>query len=324
MIKEVDFLALKNELIDATVKFERVADTYKFYFNEHDNLQYYKTHLIELHYKFCKELRENIVLFKTNNEITTHLEMLIGMFELFKDQIDERSDYEKFHRNNNLICNDNMGSCINCSDEELSELRDLFMYQKRIINKSIKQIQSWQNRYALSNRSNDKSWMSGMKDFYPVFMRMKGELSLIMSISDKIKHIHKVREQLVAENLAAGNDFYNSPLNFYFEACLDCLSGIVSSCRQLDEKPKLQLKWTGSKIDFVELVLSLDLSKNIVYDDERPITRINLLRQFESFLGINPINDITSRIDKLKNRSNRTQFLDQLKKNCDHFLKDSE
>ncbi len=170
--------------------------------------------------------------------------------------------------------------------------------------------------------SND-SWLDEHREFYPFFMRLKDELSHIDSISDQITYLKQSRKELVLEFSEKNKDFYESPLNLYFEARLDCLKDLLHFQNML-VKNSSNMVWSGQKSDFIELVLSLKLSDVIGLKDGCQITRKNLFRQFESFLGMEPINDLASRIHKLKSRSNTTPFLDELKENCDHFLNDEE
>lgn len=328
MIKEVEFLAFKKELTEATIVFEIVADSYVFHFNGYNNFQDYRTHLTHLHYKFCKETSDNISVLKTNNEIDIHLEMHVCLFELLKDQVDERSDVDNFLRNTKIITKGSTAvPFISHKPSDLAELMRFLKFQKRIIKVIIKQLKSSQNKYALSNKPTDlirKSWRDNFQEFCPVSMKIRGELHAIKSISDKISHIQKTREHLVADDLAKGIDFYDSPLNLYFESCIECLKSLSNTNKEADEKSVSSLKWTASKSDFIELVLSLKLSKAIESKDGSQLSRKKLFRQFESFLNIEPIQDVGSRIHKLKYRSNSSPFLDRLKEYCNRFFNNED
>jgi hypothetical protein len=172
-------------------------------------------------------------------------------------------------------------------------------------------------------KSYSDSWIDECREFYPFFMRLKDELSHINSLSDRITHLKKSRKEIALEFSEKNKDFYESPLNLYFEARLDCLKDLLHFQDMLISNSSSMI-WSGQKSDFIELVLSLKLSDVIELKDGSQITRKNLFRQFESFLGMEHINDLASRIHKLKSRSNTTPFLDELKKNCDRFLNDEE
>lgn len=318
MIKEVDFLALKEELSEATIAFEKVDDSYKFYFNRYDSYQNFRSHLTDLYYKYSKELRDNISTLKTRQEIEIYLEIHIRLFELLKDQVDEGFTLENFHHNPKIVSKKNTTiPYIKHSPSELAELMKFFKYQKRIIKKSIKQIKSCKSKFTSNTKSiniPEKSWKDNLQEFYPAFMKIKSELYAIKSINEKMEYIQKTREQLVAEYLDKGLDFYNSPLNLYFEACIDCLKSLSYSCHLHSDKPVYPLKWMATTSDFLELTLSLDQSKSLGMLDETVLSRKELIKQLGEFLNVDPVSDPESRIHKLTVRANRTPFIDRLKK----------
>lgn len=123
-------------------------------------------------------------------------------------------------------------------------------------------------------------------------------------------------------------NLFNSPLNLFFEFRIDSLKDLlISSKFNPDSKPKSKeqsLKWTGAKVDLIELILSLDLLKVVEFIDGSPISRKELFSRFEHFFNLPPINDLDSRIHKLKIRSSGAQFLDQLKEGCKRFLNDEK
>jgi hypothetical protein len=143
-------------------------------------------------------------------------------------------------------------------------------------------------------------------------MRIKVELSNFVSVKDKIDYLQKFRKQSVDDFNMKGINFSNSPLNLYLETLIDSLEELALSNVNIANEGVKMLMWAGTKTDFLELMLALDLARVIKDDKSNLITRKELIKRFEVFFNIEPIPDPESRINKLKHRASSISFFDSL------------
>jgi hypothetical protein len=227
MIVDENLKILKAELSNAIVAFEKEEIGYKLFFNNHLGFQEFKQNLNLLYYEFIKEVRNNLINLKTDEESHIYLEMLLHVFEILDDQIGLYPDFVSPHRNAKIISKTNMKfSCIHTCSEDLSQMLIYFQYQKKIIRKSIKFIRIFLKKCKKSNKQNNfstPSWKDELKDFYPDMIRIKDEFNKISSISEKIKYLQDERMDLALKFEEEGIDLYASAINFFIESRIECL-----------------------------------------------------------------------------------------------------
>ncbi|WP_130308493.1 RteC domain-containing protein [Ancylomarina subtilis] len=322
MIKEVNFIALRNELSLATIAFEKDIDTYKVYFNSHENYEDFKNYLSQLYFEFVNDLRSYISQLSSDSEKIIYLKMLQHIFELLKEQIGDQPNIEQLPGNTRIVSKVNSTvSCVYVDPNDLSRLVKYFKFQKKIIKKLIKLIKNYREQYSnclssictKNNSNNDCDQRS-----YARFMRLKNEISGIESIPDKIDYLKKTRRQFESEFIKKGDDFYGSPLSLYFETTLDCLKDLS----HLNEKSSIKtsnIKWKANTADFLELALALDQSNSFERKDGGELSRKELISQLSCFFNMDQISEHESRIHKISTRLNNTSFLQKLISAIDIF-----
>lgn len=313
MIKEVCFLALKDKLFETTHVFKKAVDSEQSCFHSCDDFQEFNMGIDQLYYEFVSELRVNICFLKTRSEINIYLAMLLHVFEMLKDHLEVVRDLQLHFSEINLASKDRVS--FNTGLNGVVDAMTYTEHQLGIIQKSLELINELKQCYSCEHNISElklNSWQEDFQEYYPVFMRIKHELVNFVSLKDKIDYLQKFRKQIVDNYCMRGVNFIDSPLNIYFEVLIDSLKDLSSSSVKVTNKCVKMLMWAGTKTDFLELMLALDLAKVIKDDKSNSITRKELIKRFEVFFNIEPIPDPESRINKLKHRASSTSFFDSL------------
>ncbi|RZT93568.1 RteC protein [Ancylomarina subtilis] len=322
MIKNSSLVALENELSKANVVFKDEGGLSTLYFNNFSNPNDFKEKLDSLYLNFSKELSQNLRGLTARDSRLHHLELVLRIFVSLQEKLG--SNLTLLNSPVEVSTKNEIAATCICS--KISDVQDLISYicfQKNTILESIRLIKT----YRLKFRKNaNEYWKDVFKDFYPYYCRLKEQLSEIGLIQDRIQFLKDQRKELEIVFQEKGVNLFDSPLNLFFEFHIDGLKDLYFSSKlNPTSKPIEQhLKWSGDKVKFIELILSLDLLKVVEFMDGSPISRKELFRRFEIFFDLPHINDLGSRIHKLKMRSNTTPFLDELKENCNRFLNDND
>lgn len=321
MTNDVNFRVLKAQLSKANVIFKSQDGLSKFYFNKCSDSKEFNTRLDLLFDAFSNELRLNLSDLDSTKSKENYLEFILQEFVTLEEKIGDNPDFTKPSSDGDSKRSLD-SSYITIRNSDIQDLINCFNCQKNTILQSIKLIKRCRHKFTDRSKKEkliDGSWADELQEFYPFYMRLKVELSNVNTIEERITYLKKYRKEIAIQFKEKGMDFYGSPLNLYFEARLDCLKDLLHS-QNLFDRSSSNIKWIGQKIDLIELVLSLDLLKVVVFMDGNLISRKELCSRFEHFFNLPPINDLDSRIHKLKTRSNGVQFLDQLKESCKRFL----
>ena len=334
MIKDSNFIDLKNELSKAVVAFEKRNEDYRLYFNNHSSFQVFKDNLNHLYCKFIDEVRDNLGGFKTDEKSQVYLEMLLHVFEILDEQNGTFPDFVATHRNVKMVSKINTKlSCIHTNPDDLTQMLAYFQYQKKVIQKSVKFIMVFHKKCKKSkfNRNNlVASWKDELKEFYPDMTRIKVHLNELTLLSEKMKYLQEERNCLSKVFQKQGKDIYSSPINLFFESRIECFKDLLieenhkvqeeklflskNSENQINHQSKSivsnQLKWTESKTALVELIYALHSSQSI-NDGKDGIKKIAQL--FESMFDID-LGDVYHTFSEVRSRKiEQTKFLDHLK-----------
>lgn len=324
MTKEINFIALKDELCKAEVIFKNKDGLSNLYFNGYSNPNDFKRKLENLYLNFSTELCLNLSELAVTDSCLHYLELILKNFVRLEEKLG--SNLTVVNSPLDISNKTDLDPAYICSKlSDVSDLVSYFCFQKNIILESIELIESYRVKY---RRNTNEYWKDVFKDFFPHYCRMKEQLFEIDLIQDNIQFLTDQRKELELVFQEKGLNLFDSPFNLFFEFRIDCLKDLlIKSKLNQDLKPKLKepaLKWTGAKTDLIELVLSLDLLKVVELDNGSHISRKELFKRFELFFNLTPISDLDSRIHKLKSRSNKTSFLDQLKEYCNRFFNGEE
>jgi hypothetical protein len=322
MIRDSSLMALENELSMANIVFKNEGGISTLHFNSFSNPNDFKDNLKILYLNFSKELSQNLKGLTTRDSRLHHLELILRIFVSLQEKLG--SNLTVLNPLLDISIKTKVDpTCICTKISDVPDLISYFCFQKNTILELIKLIKT----YRLKFRKNpNEYWKDIFKDFYPYYCRLKDELSEIDLPQDKIQFLKDQRKKLEIVFQEKGINLFDSPLNLFFEFRIDGLKDLfISSKLNPVSKPKEQpLRWKGEKVNFIELILSLDLLKIVVFMDGSSVSRKELFRRFEIFLELPHINDLDSRIHKLKTRCECTPFLDELKENCNRYLNDEK
>lgn len=317
-------MALENELSKTNILFKDEGRLSALHFNGFSNPNDFKGKLESLYLNFSKELSQNLRELTTTDSRLHHLELILRIFVSLQAKLGS----------NLTVVNSPLDIAVKsevdpaCICTKLTDVPDLISYfcsQKNTILESIRIVKTYRLKF---RKNSNEYWKDVFKDFYPYYCRLRDELSEIDLIENKMQFLKDQRKKLELVFQEKGINLFDSPLNLFFEFRIDGLKDLfISSKLNPASKPNLKeqaLKWTGDKVNFIELILSLDLLKVVEFMDGSPVSRKELFRRFEIFFDLPHIKDLASRIHKLKTRSNTSPFLDELKDNCDRYLNDEE
>ncbi len=324
MIKDSSLKALENELSRANVVFKNEGGLSTLSFNRFSNPHDFREKLEIQYASFSKELSFNLKELATAEYKLQHLELILRIFVSLQEKMGSNLTVVNSPVKD-TIKNQIDPTCICTKLTDVPDLISYFCSQKNTILESIRLIKTYRLKF---RRNTNEYWKDVFKDFYPYYCRLKDELSEIDLIEDKMSYLKDERKKLEQVFQEKGINLFDSPLNLFFEFRMDSLKDLFISSKlnpTSKANPKEQpLKWTGDKVKFIELILSLDLLKVVEFVDGSPISRKELFRRFELFFDLPHINDLGSRIHKLKTRSNTSPFLDELKESCDRFINDEK
>ncbi|RXQ97422.1 hypothetical protein EO244_00605 [Ancylomarina salipaludis] len=322
MIKDSSLMALENELSKTDIVFKNEGGISTLHFNSFSNPNDFKGKLERLYLNFSKELSQNLKELTTGDSRLHHLEMILRIFVSLQDKLG--SNLTVLNSPQEITVKSEVDpTCIYTKITDVPDLISYFCFQKNTILESIRLIKTYRLKF---RKNSNEYWKDILKDFYPHYCRLRDELSEIVLIEDKMQFLKDQRKRLDLVFQEQGINLFDSPLNLFFEFRIDALKDLyISSKLNPDSRPKpieQPLKWIGDKVNFVELILSIDLLKVVEFVDGSPVSRKELFRRFEIFFDLLHINDLGSRIHKLKMRCECTSFLDKLKEACERFLND--
>ena len=343
MIRDDNFLKLKEALCKATIAFEKNKDGYKIYFNNYSDYNEFECQLTSLHYNFINEVRNNIIKLNIDKESGIYLDMLLHIFEIFDEQIQTCSDFVSPHNNVKIVSKNNSKlSCIPCSFNDFSEMMAYFQYQKKIIHKSIKFILTSRDKCKKSfiKKEDIQSWETELLLFYPEMLRLKDAMNRIPKIRDKILYLQEERTHLCKEYQKKGKDIYSSPINLFFESRIESMKDLLLCIDLRNERGDLRnesfankdiafepeavgiskLKWTESKTALVELIYSLHSSNSI---NEGRVEIKRMTQMFEFVFDID-LGDVYHTFTEIRNRKiEQTKFIDLLKDSLLNRMKEA-
>lgn len=322
MIKNSSLMALENELSKADIVFKNEGGISTLHFNTFSNPNDFKVKLESLYLNFSKELSQNLKGLTTRDSRLHHLELILRIFVSHQDKLG--SNLTVVNSPLDIAAKSKVDpTCIYTKITDVPDLISYFCFLKNTILESIRLIKTYRLKF---RKNSNEYWKDVFKDFYPHYCRLRDALSEIFLIEDKMQFLKDQRKRLDLVFQEQGINLFDSPLNLFFEFHIDGLKDLfISSKLNPVSKPKEQsLKWKGDKVNFVELILSIDLLKVVVFMDSSPVSRKELFRRFEIFFDLPHINDLDSRIHKLKTRCECTPFLDELKENCIRYLNDEK
>lgn len=320
LIKDVDTINLQNALSDSRLNLVVFLEDREL------NLDKYKYELNQLYYGFVKEVRNNLLNLHLCEGETIYLQSLLSAFELLDYQLKESlfSQQEKLRSDNNKIDQDEEKRIY--PSEYISQHLYFFLHQKHIIQNSIDFVKGLSKRCTClpnKNASEKVSWQDEIKNFYPEITRIKGELSHLPYIHERITFLQEERKFLAEKFLKEGRDLYASPINFFFESRLECLREVfllnkknsqsnVAECTNIEipNQSVNTLKWTTSKTSLVELIYGL-YHLGVINNGEASIQEITT--GLEELFGVT-LADVYHTYSEIRGRKiERTKFLDQMR-----------
>lgn len=318
MIRDSSLMALKEELSTAIIIFEEDGRDLNLHFNEQVNFKQFQENLEHLYHEFTREHIFNLRQLEYPGEIDLYFKMLINVFDLLKNKIGIQPNFVSPHRNNMKGSNGNVEiSCIHACADELDQMIIYFNFQKTIIGMAMDLIKCSMKESAYSgdnSRVSHSSWESIWFEFDPFKIRLIEDMENICSIRENIQFLKMERKRIDSELRKMGIDSYKPPISIFFDSTLIFLNNLLLSSKGCSSATSLNLKWTASRSDFLELMVAFDQSNCISMSDGGASSRKELVKQFGQFLNMDPISDPESRIHKLITRVDRTPFLDGLKK----------
>lgn len=325
-IKDVDTISFQKALSDSRLNLIGYAKDHNLSTGERLHLDKYKYHLNQLYYGFVKDVRNNLIHCTLNEGKTIYLQSLLSSFELLDYQLKEFLFIDtaiKRPKNDKVDANE---FCETCLSAQTPNYLYFILHQKQIIQNSIDFVKGLSKGCSCppNKHSSEKvSWQDEIKFFYPEITRIKGELSHITYIPERITFLQKERKILAEKFLKEGKDLYSSSINFFFESRLECLREVFllnkkNSTQDGKESDNIKipvqslniLKWTTSKTSLVELIYGLYHSR-VINNGEASIQDITTA--LEELLGVT-ITDVYHTYSEIRSRKiNRTKFLDQMK-----------
>jgi len=328
MIKDSSLMALKEQLSTDIIFFEEDGRDLILHFKEQISFKEFQENLESLYYDFAKEHSSNLRCLEHVNEMDLYFKMLINVFELLYSKIGMQPNFVSLYRNfikgsNRHLKISGIRACV----DELEQVIDYLQFQKKIIWMAIELTfcSMKESVYrGVTPKDHSLSWESIWLIFEPFKSRLIEDIGNIISINEKIQFIKKERKRIDSKLLKKGVDSYKPPISLFFDTFFITLNDMQLSFNENHPTNCSNIKWSGKIAEFIEIVLSFKLSGVIELKDGSLISRKELFRHFERFFNLPPINDLDSRIHKLKSRSNTNPFLDKLKKNCEDYLHDEE
>lgn len=314
-MKDLCLKKLEKELTIAKIRYYQVGSHLKLHFNNYSNPLVFSHYLDQLQTDFSNEFLSNLSGLKTIESKFVYLEYVKQGLVASIEKLGNNPNFI-FPNSNQTSSADIESFCIPTQTIDVPLLISDFNIQKDGIIKSIKIVE---RNFLLVRYEQDKRndfsnyWKELLFEFSPHKIRFKKEISNTLSMSDKKDKIKLLHDKIATDLLAQGVDLNNSPLDLYFEGWLDCAKDFYSSCLGSQNLIFSSLKWIGPNVDFYEIIIALYYAKRFRNLNGSPLTQKELFSQFAKFLNINPISDLTSRLCRLKTRSNQTPFLDKLK-----------
>ncbi|MGQ1908207.1 hypothetical protein ACT3CE_00320 [Marinifilum sp. RC60d5] len=317
MINNQSFEALKAELSRAVFALKKQANGSNLEVIECPSFTSFKSKLISLQLEFNTEIHNNLRKISSQKDVELYFEMLLTSLAILKALICSSevesiiySKKEEYNLSNDI-------SYIHYNQAQINQHKDYVYLKKDIIDQCISIAKSCKQKMKeniTEAKNKDNACMHVMAEFAPYLSKYREALSDIDSQEEKIKFLKRKRQEITPLFRGKSIDLYSSPINVWFEASIEASRRSILQKKKKRKKDKRQgLRWCLSRAEFLELIMSLDLTKAIGDEKSTPVSKKVLVSEFSKFLGVKKIPDYESRMTKLCKRANPTAFLDRLR-----------